>query len=405
MDQFNKISPFQPEEPVEPEKFEGRNIIIERNLPYLYQSANGDPTHFFIKGKRGMGKTSLASYFKDIAERKYKMVGVHVLNDGIHDIDSLIKQIIERLLNEIEKETWSDKIVSKFKDYIDTIDLVGVKFKFNPDEKTINYIKDNFPFLLKEIIDNFEDEKGLFIIIDDINGLSETPDFANWYKSFVDTLSTNFKGQLPVTFILTTYPENAQKLYDHNISFNRAFKHIDIEGLEDNEIEDFFRKTFNSLNIDIESDAMELMVRFSSGLPNMMQEIGNGVFWINNESIIDRHTALRGVIRAGNEIGLKYLQPALDNSIRSERYLTIFRALGDDFTSKDLTKEYTFRKRDFAPKLNNKEQNAFGDFLSRAKELNIIEYAAAPNTGVYKFTNNLYPIYFFIQSIDRENRS
>ncbi|WP_297898247.1 ATP-binding protein [Methanobrevibacter sp.] len=405
MNQFNKISPFQPEEPVEPEKFEGRKNIIEKNLPFLNQAANGIPTHFFIKGKRGMGKTSLASYFKDIAERKYKMVGVHVLNDGVHDIDSLIKQIIERLLNEIEKETWSDKIKEKLKDHIKTVQILGNKIEFNPDKRTTSHIKDNFPFFLKDLVENFDDKKGLFIIIDDINGLSETPDFANWYKSFADTLSTRFRGELPIAFILTTYPENAQKLYDHNYSFNRQFKHIDIEGLENNEIRDFFIKSFGSLNIDIEKEAMDLMVSFSSGLPNMMQEIGDGVFWINNDFVINKEIALKGIIRAGGEIGIKYLQPALDNSIRSERYLTIFRELGNDFTSSDLTKEYTFRKRDFASKLNTKEQNAFGDFLSRAKELKIIEYAAAPNTGVYKFTNNLYPIYFFIQYIDYQNKN
>ena len=400
-----KISPFRPEDPVEPERFEGREKIIEKNLPFLNQAASGCPTHFFIKGKRGVGKTSLASYFKDIAEKKHKMVGVHVLNDGVHDIDSLIKQIVERLLNEIEKETWSNKIKNVFKDHIRTIELFGTKIEFTPDKKFVSHLKDNFPFVLNELVKNFEDRKGLFIIIDDINGLSETPDFANWYKSFADTLSTNFKAELPIAFVLTTYPENAQKLYDHNPSFNRQLKHIDLEGLKNNEIKDFFQKTFSSLKIDVEEDAMDLMVRFSSGLPNMMQEIGNGVFWINNDYIINKDTALNGIIRAGNEIGVKYLQPALDNSIRSERYLTIFRELGNDFTTKDLTKEYTFRKRDFATKLDDKEQNAFGDFLSRAKELNIIEYAAAPNTGVYKFTNNLYPIYFFIQYLRYENKS
>jgi hypothetical protein len=333
------------------------------------------------------------------------MVGVHVFNDGVHDIDSLIKQIVERLLNEIEKETWSNKIKNVFKDHIRTIDLFGTKIEFNPDEKFVSHLKDNFPFVLNELVINFEDRKGLFIIIDDINGLSETPDFANWYKSFVDTLSTNFRTELPIAFILTTYPENAQKLYDYNPSFNRQFKHIDLEGLKNNEIEDFFKKTFNSIEIDVEEEAMDLMVRFSSGLPNMMQEIGNGVFWINNDNVINKDIALKGIIRAGNEIGVKYLQPALDNSVRSERYLTIFRELGNDFTSKDLAKEYTFRKRDFATKLDNKEQNAFGDFLSKAKELNIIEYASAPNTGVYKFTNNLYPIYFFIQYLEYENKT
>ena len=90
MELTEKISPFQPESPVKPENFEGRNEIISENLPFLRQSAFGRPTHFLIKGKRGMGKTSLAEFFNNIAEKEYKMVGGHVLNDGVHTINDLI---------------------------------------------------------------------------------------------------------------------------------------------------------------------------------------------------------------------------------------------------------------------------------------------------------------------------
>lgn len=399
MNFIDKISPFQPEEPVFPENFEGRKEIIEKYLPYLNQSVNGRSQHFFVTGKRGMGKTSLASYFKEIAERKCKMVGIHILNDGVHDVDSLIQQIIERLLNEIEKESWSNKIVEKFKDNVESVGIWGTNIKFRPKNNIITHIKDNFSFFLADIIMQFEDKKGLFIIIDDINGLSNTPKFANWYKSFADTLSTEFKDGVPITMMLSGYPEILEVLYSHNPSFTRIFKHIEVEKLDNVEINEFFTKLFKKNNISISQEAMELMVHFSSGLPNMMQEIGDGVFWINDDDLISKDDALKGIIRAGNEIGIKYLKPALDSSIRSDKYLDIFNKLGEDFLNQELEKNYSFKKKDFASKLNIKEEKVFSDFLIRARDLKIIEFSGAKKSGHYKFTNNLYPIYFAIQSI------
>ncbi|MDR3062890.1 MAG: hypothetical protein LBU40_01960 [Methanobrevibacter sp.] len=206
-----------------------------------------------------------------------------------------------------------------------------------------------------------------------------------------------------MAIILTTYPENAQKLYNHNPSFNRLFKHIEVKGLNDSEIEDFFTKIFSKLDIAIEKEAVKLMVNFSSGFPNMMQEIGDGVFWRNSDNVIDKDDALNGIIKAGTEIGDKYLKPALDKSIKSERYLSIFRTLGNDFTKHNIMEEYTFRKKDIAEKLEPNEMNAFSDFLSRAKELKILEYREGVKQGVYTFTNNLYPIYFLIQYLEHDN--
>ena len=69
---------------------------------------------------------------------------------------------------------------------------------------------------------NFKDGDGLFIIIDYINGLSETPDFTNWYKSFTDTLATSVEDA-SICIMLAGYPEKFIRLYNHNSSFNRIF--------------------------------------------------------------------------------------------------------------------------------------------------------------------------------------
>ncbi|GAA5818872.1 MAG: AAA family ATPase [Methanobrevibacter sp. CfCl-M3] len=402
--ELERESPFQPRTPVKPENFEGRKDIIKEQLPLLYQSSQGTPTHFFIKGKRGIGKTSLADYFKNIVEVKCKMLPIHVFNDGVHDLDSLIQQIVERILNKVQTETWGGSIISSFKKHVKSVEFLNTIIEFRPDPETIEFLKDNFPFFLEDIIKKLDgNKKGLFIIIDDVNGLSDTPEFANWYKSFADTVSTEIR-EMPLAMILTSYPENAQKLYNYNPSFNRIFEHIKVQGLHDSEVEEFFTKIFSKLDISINDDAMKLMVNFSSGLPNMMQEIGDGVFWINNDKIIDNDDALRGIIKAGTSIGEKYLQPALDKSIKSERYLSIFRTLGNDFNGHDIMEEYAFKRKDINEKLNTKERKAFSDFLKRAKELKILEYPEGVQQGTYTFTNNLYPIYFLIQYLNFETK-
>jgi hypothetical protein len=356
-----------------------------------------------IRGKKGIGKSSIADYFIDIAENEFNMLGVHVYNDGVNNIETLIQHTIDRILNEIKRESWSKKIFDKLKKHVKSVGVFGTKIEFEGDRETMDYIKNNYAFFLESLIADFENGKGLLITIDDINGLSNTPDFANWYKSFADTISSQFKGNIPLIFILTTYPEIALTLHNQNPSFSRVFKHIVLEGLNDNEIEDFFTKTFAKKNIKVDSDAMDLMVRFSSGLPNMMQEIGNNIFWINNDEKVDVEDSLKGIIMAGENIGIKYLQPVLDESIRSEKYLNILNILSQDFSNFGLDKDYTFKKADFLKKLKKEEANVFSDFLKRARNLNIIEHANGKK-GAYQFTNNLYPIYFKIQSLKKETQ-
>ena len=92
-------------------------------------------------------------------------------------------------------------------------------------------------------MNDFKDKDGLFIVIDDINGLSETPEFANWYKSFADTLATSVKDA-PICIMLTEYPEKFKRLYNHNPSVNRIFHTHELKGLSDEDIENFYTSIF-----------------------------------------------------------------------------------------------------------------------------------------------------------------
>lgn len=396
-----KESLFQPGQPVSADRFKGREEIIIEILKYFSSVKSGNPQHFFITGKRGMGKTSLANFISDFASKNYSMVTAHVMNDGVHSIDDLIIQIIERILNSIKSEKWSEKIFGFLEDHIESVGFGGMNIKFKPSENELMNIKDNFAFYLSDLLENFKDKDGLFIVIDDINGLSDTPEFANWYKSFTDTLATSV-DKAQICIMLTGYPEKFIKLYNHNPSFNRIFHVHELSRLNDNEIKEFYNDIFSIYGMDIDVMALEIMTKYSSGMPTMMQEIGDAVFWKDNDGYVDNDDAVAGVIEAGNRIGLKYLQPVLDQNIRSENYLSLFKKIGNELAA---SPNATFTKKTFSDVLNDSESKVFKDFISRAKKLGIIELASSKKQGEYQFTNQLYPLYFMIQTINEKDSS
>lgn len=390
---MEKISPFEPRKPVSPEKLEGRQSIIEDYAYYLSLASAGQPQHFYLKGNRGVGKSSLASYMLKYAKLKYNMIGIHIYNDGIHDMDDLISNIIETLLNEVKNEKISDKLINLFKDHVESIGFLksSIKLKANSHE-LLRDVKVYFAKFLVNIIDNLEG-KGLFIVIDDINGLSKTPDFANWYKSFADTLATTFKTPIPLAIMLTSHSKVSRLLYKHNPSFNRIFVHRPISFLEKNEVEDFFIKEFKSQNISIEDDALNLMVEFTAGSPTMMQNIGDKVYLNNIDNLISKQTALKGIEQANNEIKLMYIQDTLEELNPSENDLKILKILGNDFIN-NAYRNYSFKINDLFDDLSKFDKELIDNFIQKALNTGIIEYKSDGEEFI--FSNDLYPIYFAI---------
>lgn len=77
MNSFEEIpnNPFLPGYPIYPSNFVGRKNEVETIIRYLPRVIKqGIPEHFFITGRRGMGKTSFIQYVASIAEKDYNMI-------------------------------------------------------------------------------------------------------------------------------------------------------------------------------------------------------------------------------------------------------------------------------------------------------------------------------------------
>lgn len=241
MNDFEELpnNPFLPGHPISPDSFFGRKEDIAKITRYFPRVINqGIPEHFFITGKRGMGKTSFVKYVAKIAEDEYNMFPVYINNEGTNTIDELITKLLDKLFNEFNKTNKGIEFIDSFFSRFEGINVNGVGFTFRQQPDIVVNVKDNFIEFLTDICDNLDSYNGIFIIIDDVNGLSETPEFANWYKALFETLEF-YEEFVPISFTLITYPAKFDQLCEQNPSFSRMFNLITMDKLEDEEVRDF----------------------------------------------------------------------------------------------------------------------------------------------------------------------
>ena len=310
---------------------------------------------------------------KNIAINEYNMISIHIYNDGVDDVESLIQLIIENLLKLSENKKWGEGIWNAFSNHVESVNIFGanIRFKSRPEEKEIiKNIKYDFANFLYELSKKIDDKNGIFIIIDDINGLSKTPEFANWFKSFTETL-TSLNEPVPIAFMLLTTKEKLYKLNMHNPSFKRIFHQKEITTLKKSEVENFFIKSFEKIDMSIDNEALDLIVFYSSGQPAMMQEIGDAIYWTCEKENISKNDALIGIFKACDEVGVKYLEISSDNKITNEKYQSIYKKLGKFFIG---TFDTTFDSKYFLHYLNDDEKQYFADFFITSIGSGLLEF-------------------------------
>lgn len=391
-------SPFTPGRPVPPDLFVGREDYVRTIRGYLRDTASGRQENIFLAGDRGIGKSSLARYIRRLAAKDLNILPIHVFLGGVSDLDELVRRIFEEILKESSNQSWFSKVKENFGNYIESVDLFGISLQFNPPKEKIESLTLHFPEAIMKLLNDTKNEnKGILIILDDINGLSKAPEFAHWYKSFVDYAATHYDS-FPVCIMLIGVPELRDSLSEHQQSLLRIFHVINIERLKDPEVDSFFKKAFSTVNIQIDTQALELMRYYSSGLPIMMQEIGDATYRKDSDAHIDKEDAFRGILSAATVIGEKYLSPKVYRTIRSKPYRSILRKMGQKGI------DTRFNRKEISEVLNAEEIRVFDNFLRKMKELGIIVNDIEEGRGHYKYINALYPVYISMESLAYQNK-
>jgi len=280
-------SPFTPGQPVPIEFFVGRVSEIERVRALVRAASIGKFRVGFISGERGIGKSSLVSFVRHLTEREDNVVGAHVFLGGVNTLTEMVRRTFDRVLKDSVEKPWHKKIRELFGKYVKQVGLFGISVELEIPEADLASLVHGFAPHLRKLLAGLRNERqAMLIILDDINGLAGSAEFANWLKSTVDEIATN-GNSVSVCILVVGLDERRQQLIRLQPSLARVFDVVEIKPWSREETSDFFCRTFGSVGIKVEDRAMELMVKFSGGLPVLAHEIGDAV-WRKSNGPVNR---------------------------------------------------------------------------------------------------------------------
>ena len=386
----SEYSPFTPGQPVSPELFVGRSVEVERLAGYAADAANDRFQVAFLSGERGIGKSSIASVIRSIVEHRYNMLTVHVFLAGVTSTEKAVELVFDRLLKDSQDSNWYTEIEDLFKKQVTEVGLFGARVGFAPKPDALQQITQSFDEALATIYDRISGHsQGIMLVLDDINGLARSDEFANWLKSFVDTVATA-KKPLPLFLLLVGLEERRRELIANHESLARVFHLVDIRPWSDEEAEEFFVRTFTSVGMTFADDALDFLVNYTGGLPVLGHEIGDAVFRVMEGEVVGHKTVLSGVVRAARIVGSKHIEPTVIEAIRSAKYRSILRKVS--------AKDMVFKRSEVLEELGSGERSVLDNFLRKMRDLGVLEQVPDHGPGYWRFTSVLHRLYFILTS-------
>lgn len=393
-----EYSPFTPGLPVPVEFFVGRIHEVEQVLESVRKSGDLKTVErIFVIGERGIGKSSLCSFARVVAEEKLNVLGLHVFLGGVSSLEEMARRIFERLLQDSRDKPWFEGVKSFLGNHVKEVGLFGISLKFEASKSDLSQAVSDFVPAMRNLLRRIgSQKKGFVLILDDLNGLASSEKFANWIKSIVDEIATS-KESIPMTLILVGLPERRKQLVGNQPSLDRVFNLIKINRFSEEETKEFYGKAFERVNTTVSNEAHKMFWRFSGGFPVFMHEIGDATYQIDKDDYIDQKDATEGIIRATQVIGAKYIEPKVMSAIRSEKYRSILkRIVRGDFQPR-------FSRHEVLSRLSSPQKKVFDNFIRRMRDLDVVRAEPERGAGSYEFTSELYALFFWLQAAMGKN--
>lgn len=388
MDQ--ETSPFRPGRLTPPELFTGRVREIQHLRGMARAVAQGGFRIGFVCGERGIGKSSLASFARHLSGLENGTAGCQVFLGGVRDLNEMLRRTFDRLLEESIDKPWHGRIREFFGDRVRRVGLFGVSIELDLESRDLAILARDFVPVVARLLEKIKDQKsGLLLVLDDINGLAGSSEFANWVKSTVDEIATS-EREVPLCILVVGLEDRRQELVSKQPSLARVFALIDVDPWTDEEVREFYRKSFSATNATVADEGIDLLTRYTGGLPVLAHEIGDAVWRAAPKPEISQNDIAKGILNAAEIIGRKFLDPQVFRAIRSQSYRSILRKIADQPRG-------TFRRSEIMQHLTDREERVVDNFLRRMIKLGALQRDPEIRGG-YRFPNRLYELYFFMES-------
>ena len=388
-------SPFYPDQPVPVELFRGRSNEIEHILRRgAGQVVEGKPVTMFIEGEYGIGKSSIAAFTQWIAEKDYGLHGIYCSLGTAKSLEDVAEKILTAIIRSgAYNASRGEKLRNWLSRYIGEQKLFGFSLNLNQLKADVpNFIStDSLLDFFQETIARLASTgiRGIFLVLDEINGISSNIDFAHFLKGLVD-MNALRQPQVPLLMLLCGVQERRQEIIRLHEPVGRIFEIISIHQMTFEEMRDFYQYSFNSVGISVTEDAMQLITEYAAGFPKIMHLIGNAAFWHDEDKTIDAHDASNAIFSAAEDVGNKYVDQQVYKALRSKDYRSILKKIAETGM------EMSFTRSEIIKGLSDSERKKFDNFLRKMKSLQVIK--SGELSGEYRFIVRMVRLYIWLQS-------
>lgn len=392
-------SPFSPGQPVPVELFVGREKEIERIMTRgVGQVERGKPIAMFVQGRYGIGKSSIARYVQLLAAEKHGLLPISASLSPSQTPTDLAVSIVEGAMHSgsihpsrgERVKQWLAKYIGKQELFGFTINLEALR----NDAGKIASVHGLLDFLAQTLEKaKPENTNGIFLVLDEINGLANQPWFAQMLKGLVDTNALS-ATPLPLLLMICGTAEKRRAIIDHHQPVERIFDVIDIEPMSEPEMKEFFQRAFDTAGMTIDDAAMALLTKFSAGFPKLMHLLGDWAYWTDQDLVVDRQDALRALGAAAEDFGKKYVDQQVIAALRSQDYRSILAKIAKSYPGD------TFSRKEIENELGDSERKKLGNFLQKMKQLGVLR--SGDVQGEWVFNVSLVPLYLFLQTVETE---
>ena len=390
-------SPFYPGQPVPGEFFVGRVKQIDHIMRRgVGQVEAGKPVAIYVEGEYGIGKSSIAGFVQWLAEREHGLHSIYAPLGSAETLEDVGAAVLEGTLRSGAFDPHrSEKVRNWLAKYIGDQSLFGVTVHAEALKKDAPTITSGMLHFLGEVVERLRETgvKGIFVVLDEINGIAANPKFAHFIKGIVDTNAMS-RQPLPLLLMLCGVEECRREMIRNHQPIDRIFDVVQIEPMSQQEMRTFFEKAFDSVQIQVDSEALDLMIEYSAGFPKIMHLVGDSAFWLDQDAVISKADALQAVVAAADEVGKKYVDQQVYKALRSKDYRSILNKIAK--TGLDMT----FQRAEIAKGLTDAERKKFSNFLQKMKKLKVIR--AGGVQGEYVFNVRMVRLYIWLQSLEKE---
>lgn len=396
-------SPFYPGQPVPVELFVGRAEQIDRIMTRgAAQVAAGKQVAIYVQGEYGIGKSSFARFVQLLAEKEHGLHGIYTSLGSARLLSELPAAVMQGTIDSgILEPSRRERIWKWLGKYITKGDLFGVTLNLSalaPEMPTFTTPPGMLKFF-SEVMNRLREAgvRGLFVILDEINGITSDPQFALFLKGLIDTNATA-KEPVPLLLMLCGVEERRREMIQNHQPVDRLFDVIEIEAMTQQEMEQFFSKAFHSVQMTVQRKAMDMMTHYSAGFPKIMHLVGDWAYWIDKDGVVDESDATQAVLAAAHDVGAKYVDQQVYRALRSSDYRSILAKI-----AKMGPATMSFTKEQVARDLTESEKRKFANFLQKMKKLNVIR--SGDVRGEYVFNVRMVRLYIWLQSLEARNKS